>query len=169
MQFTVNIYTVDLPVDLRWTTTNKARAKGLHGAALENYLINWSCDVGEGLEMAWLFESKRVYEHLKRKKSISTDMNIHKTRQKIFAYRSLPFLYKIELDSDHEVWTRVLTICRHTPYHYSIEPSAGWHVLSFIIVFLENIWFGLTTVQNAVRLFAKMKQKHPTACWNCAL
>ena len=49
---TVNIYTVDLPVDLRWTTTNKTRAKGLHGAALENYLINWSCDVGEGLEMA---------------------------------------------------------------------------------------------------------------------
>ena len=46
---TVNIYTVDLPVDLRWTTTNKARAKGLHGAALENYLINWSCDVGPHL------------------------------------------------------------------------------------------------------------------------
>ena len=67
LKSTVNIYTVDLPVDLRWTTTNKARAKGLHGAALENYLINWSCDVGEGLEMAWLFESKRVYEHLKRK------------------------------------------------------------------------------------------------------
>ena len=71
-----NIYTVDLPVDLRWTTTNKARAKGLHGAALENHLINRSCDVGEGLEMAWLFESKRVYEHLERKKSISTDKNI---------------------------------------------------------------------------------------------